>query len=299
MNGIVIVDKPVGPPSNQVLGRLKRLLGVPKMGFLGTLDPLASGVLPVFVGKATKLIAAFEGLEKEYRLALLLGVRTDTFDAEGQVVEERDTSHLSAEEVRAAVLAFRGGYRQKVPPFSAVKVGGVPAYRLARRGQPVPPRERTVELRELEIEELALPRLTLRVVGSAGTYMRSLAEDIGQRTGVGAHLTELRRTRCGDLFTLGNSVTLQQVKERLQQGNQGFLLNPAEFLRDHHPVVFAESSESRIRDGQSVPLGTTEEIPGLNANIKALRPCGSLIAIGKTVLLPGEGTGFRATKVLI
>ena len=171
LNGVVIIDKPVGPSSNQVIDRLKgrlraRGLGRVKMGFLGTLDPIASGVLPVFIGKSTKLISAFERLDKTYRVTVRLGQRTDTCDAEGKVIAEHDTAALTPREVRAAVLSFQGTQAQQVPRFSAVKVGGVPAYRLARAGKPVPPRTRRVIIHQIEVEAVELPFATFRTTCS-------------------------------------------------------------------------------------------------------------------------------------
>jgi len=322
---LVILDKPSGLGSNAVLGRLKRLLGEPKMGFLGTLDPLASGVLPVFTGKATRLIALFEGLPKTYRVTVKLGERTDTFDAAGQVLERRSLDGLTEERVRAAIAGRAGRQRQAVPAFSAVKVGGVPAYRLARQGAPVPERVREVELWDLAVEEVRLPEATFRVSCSAGTYVRSLAEDLGRELGPGAHVTALRRLACGRLFTLADSVTLEGIVEDLKTGQQAFLRNPAAFLPEYQPLIVAAETEARLRDGRTVPLEeppleappleepplvrNTDPAPfpaheacaawTLGQKVKALSREGRLVAVGEVVAAAPGTLGFRPTRVLL
>ncbi len=313
--GIIILDKPSGLGSNAVLGRLKRLLGERKMGFLGTLDPLASGVLPVFTGKATRLIALFEGLPKSYRVTMKLGERTDTFDAAGRVIERRPLGDLSEAQVRAAILERAGRQRQAVPSFSAVKVQGVPAYKLARQGEAVPERVREVELWDLAVEDIHLPEASFRVTCTAGTYIRSLVEDLGLALGPGAHVTALRRTACGSLFTLADSDTLDGIVESLNKGQRDFVRNPAAFLPQLEPLVIAAETEIQLRDGRTLPL----EPPGVPAlgqapplgpgeakwtvgqQVKALRPEGTLIAVGEVVSLPLEPgrLGFRPTRVLI
>ena len=301
MNGIVILDKPGGISSNQAQARLKRLLGQDKMGFLGTLDPLATGVLPVFVGKATKLIAAFEGAEKSYRVTIRLGQRTDTLDSEGKLLEERPLDGIDAERVRAAILSFAGGYRQRVPEYAAVKIGGVPAYRLARRGEPVPERERDVKLWDLAVESVELPHAVFRADCSAGTYMRSLASDIGTVLGVGAHVAALRRLRCGPLFTLENSITLAEIEERTANGDFAMVRNPAEFLTGHFPLTVGEDSERFLREGRAIPLNAAvdRQQARIGAPAKALRPGGTLVAVGEIVSGGPDALSFHPSKVLI
>ena len=298
MNGVIVLDKQQGPPANKVLNQLKRLLGRPKMGFLGTLDPLATGVLPVFCGKATKLIHEFEGLEKTYRVTVRLGQRTDTFDAEGTVIEERPLDGLMPERVREALAGFEGNSEQAVPAFSAVKVGGVPAYRLARAGQAVPERRRQVLLKDLTVEAIYLPELVFTVTCSAGTYMRSLAEDLGAVLGVGGHVTALRRLACGNLFTLENSVTVVSIAKDVESGQDGFLLDPAQFLTQHHALTLQPSSEEAVRQGRAVDLsGESRGLQPLD-KVKALRAEGTLIAVGVVVQSDG-GLEFQPGKVLV
>lgn len=303
-HGLVVVDKPTGLSSNGVLERLRKALGRrrregPKLGHLGTLDPLATGVLPVFVGKATRLIAAFEGLDKTYRATLRLGQRTDTFDAEGRVTAEADPAGVTEAALQEALAAFRGGYEQRVPRFSAVKVGGVPAYRLARRGREVPERVRRVHIPELELEAFARPELTLRLTCSAGTYVRSLADDLGEHLGVWAHVTALRRLACGRLFTLENSITLDRIEEALAGGEVGFVQNPAGFLSDYLPLQVEDAIERQLRDGCTIPLPDVTARLQPSAKAMALRPGGTLIAIGRVVRRGGDAWGFQPSKVLV
>lgn len=307
LHGVIVVDKPPGEASNRALGRLKRLLGITrrrgKIGFLGTLDPLATGVLPVFVGKATKLIPAFEGLDKTYRVTMRLGQRTDTFDAEGTVTEEHPLGDLTADRVREAVCAFAGTHEQAAPAFSAVKQGGVPAYRLARAGQAVQRRVRTVHVRDVAVEAVALPEATFTCTVSAGTYVRSLVDDIGGRLGVGAHVTALRRTACGTLFTEQNSFTLDRIASCIDREDVGFVQNPADFLVDYTPLTVDAAAERHLRDGRTLPLPGGASGPETKA--KALGPDGTLVAIGRVVPLQGAATarqqalGFQPTKVLV
>jgi tRNA pseudouridine55 synthase len=298
-SGIIVLDKPSGLGSNRAMSALKRLLGVSKMGFLGTLDPLASGVLPVFVDKATRLIPAFEGLDKTYRVAMKFGERTDTFDAEGRIVETRELGGLGETQVRAAILSFQGTMEQEVPSYSAAKFGGTPAYRLARQGRPVPRRTRTVQLKDMAVEDVCLPRAEFRVTCSAGAYMRRLVEDIGLKTGAGGHVTGLRRISCGSLFTLENSITLEGIEKALQKGERGFLCNPSEFMPEYLPVTIEEGSERKLKNGQPIPLDSEAPEVAPATKVKAVRPEGTLIAIGEAVLSQRNSLIFRPRKVLI
>ncbi len=313
--GIVILDKPSGLGSNAVLGRLKRLLGESKMGFLGTLDPLASGVLPVFTGKATRLIPLFEGLPKTYRVTLKLGERTDTFDAQGRVVERRALGDLTEARVREAIVGRAGRQRQAAPAYSAIKVQGVPAYKLARRGEAVPERVREVELWDVAVEDVRLPGATFRLTCSAGTYVRSLVEALGLALGPGAHVTALRRLACGPLFTLADSVTLEGIDESLKAGQQGLVKNPAAFLPEFAPWIVAAGTELQLRDGRTIPLEPPQQAQAAQEDgaardacaagwtpgqrVKALGPDGGLLAIGEVVFGTPGRLAFRPTRVLI
>ena len=301
LNGLIILDKPIGLPSNRVLGRLKHLLDLGKRrgkaGFLGTLDPLATGVLPIFVGKATKLIPIFEGLDKTYRATLMLGRTTDTLDAEGKVTGEADIAGLVETAVREAVMSFEGEMEQLVPAFSAVKIQGRPSYRMARKGETVAQRTRSVRMTGLEVESVTLPHATFRVTCSAGTYVRGLVRDIGEMLGVGAHLTALRRLDCGGLFTLENSSTLEQVEKKASLGDFGFVFNPADYLPQFHPYPMDEAMELYLKDGRTVPLPEVKGDPPPRA--MALRPGGTLLATGKVIKFQSGGWGFQPDRLVV
>lgn len=298
--GIIILNKPKGFSSNQVLSQLKKALNFSKMGFLGTLDPLATGVLAVFVGKATRLINQFEGVEKVYQVTMELGARTDTFDSEGEVLEKKDVSHLTEEEVEKAVLAFSGTIEQKVPAFSAIKINGVPAYRLARKGQEVPERIRSVHLSELVVERISLPQVVFRVKSTAGTYMRALVNDIGLALGVGGYMSDLERLACGDLFALSNSTTLVELQNLAKEGRRDFVLNPVPFLTDFQKVQVPEEAINALQHGQTFALEVAEDV-NLTVGVKVmgLGGDGELLAIGQTVETPEGMLGFCPNRVFI
>ncbi len=199
--GLFIVNKPAGPSSFDVIRIARRELGVRKIGHAGTLDPMAEGVLVLGVGRGTKLLGLLSGLGKSYRVRLRLGVRTDTFDRTGKVVEERDASGVTEADLGAALARFRGAVEQVPPMYSALKRDGVPLYKLARNGLEVERSPRPVEITRLDLVEFAPPEAALDVDCSKGTYIRSLVDDIGRALGVGAVMTELMRTRVGP-FTL-------------------------------------------------------------------------------------------------
>ena len=298
MQGVIVLDKPAGISSNTALMRLKRLLGVSKLGFVGTLDPLATGVLPVFVGKATKLIADFEALDKEYRVTIKLGERTDTLDAEGEIIERRELGGLDDSQVREALMTFQGSLKQDTPAFSAVKIKGVPAYRMARQGRPVSPPKRKVELCGLLIESIALPTVTFRVSCSKGAYMRQLASDVGDKLGVGAHVTALQRLRCGCLFNLSNSITLEKIEHAVQSRDFDFVRNPSDFMPDFLPVTIERELENKLRHGQPIPL-VCDFAVAPSSKVMAMRACGELIAVGEAVISRRERLMFQPSKVLI
>ncbi|HEX7926977.1 MAG TPA: hypothetical protein VF678_05245, partial [bacterium] len=204
------------------------------------------------------------------------------------------------------ILSFDGGYEQTVPQFSAVKVSGVPAYKLARKGESVPKRTRQVKLWDLTITDIDLPHASFEVTCTSGTYIRSLVDDIGQKLGVGAHLTALRRTRCGTLFTLENSFNLEGIEERIATGDSAMVRNPAEFLTDHWTLTLAPDAEQHLRDGRELPLGEASlgaadggQAVRPGAKMKAVRPSGTLLAVGEIVARGTHALSFHPTKVLI
>jgi tRNA pseudouridine55 synthase len=195
----VLVAKPAGPTSHDVVDIVRRTLGEPRVGHLGTLDPFAKGLLVLVVGRATRLAPFAADWPKTYEGVIRLGVTTDTDDLTGAVVATAPWTGVTLAQLAAVIESFRGAYEQRPPAYSAVKIAGERAYRRARRGEVVAPEPRSVEIRELEIVEAAVPDLQFRATVSAGTYLRSLARDIGAKLGCGAHLTALRRTAVGPL----------------------------------------------------------------------------------------------------
>lgn len=246
MDGLLIIDKPVGPTSHDVVYQAKRLLKA-KVGHTGTLDPLASGVLPLLVGRATRLARFFQGEDKEYLARIELGTSTDTCDREGRVITQAPVPELSREQLTQILWAFRGEIRQQPPRYSAIKVQGKKLYELARRQVEVTPPERTVKIHAIDLLEWDGRILELRVECSAGTYIRSLARDIGDRIGCGGFLIGLERTRSG-AFDRSSAVPLSALAESWQD-----LLVPLEELLPDLPRLDLDNATAiRVRHGNAV-----------------------------------------------
>jgi tRNA pseudouridine55 synthase len=249
MDGFLIIDKSAGCTSHDVVQAVRRILGIRKVGHTGTLDPFATGVLPVAVGEATKAIPFLDEAVKEYQAVLRLGIATDTQDTEGRVVSERHWQGISPEEVRAAAARFVGMIQQVPPMFSALKREGVPLYRLARRGEEVEREPREVTIHRLTLERIELPEVAFTVRCSRGTYVRTLAADLGDRLGCGAHLRELRRTLSGP-FIVAAAVSLDLLAQRVREGRVAELLIPATAVLVHLPEVpLTEQGAVRVRHG--------------------------------------------------
>ena len=273
-DGALLVDKPVGLSSNAVLQQVKRLLGARKAGHAGTLDPLASGLLVILFGEATKFAGLLLESDKQYRATLKLGETTSTGDAEGEILESRNPD-VSEAQILAALARFRGEIEQLPPMHSALKRAGVPLYKLARRGETVERSRRRVEIFELERMSFHPPLLELRVRCSKGTYIRTLAEDIGAALGTGAHLAALRRTASGR-FLIEAAVTLDDIAGLNEAQRQRRLLSLGELLADLPRVELDAPLELRLRNGQ--PL----KISGLQEGVSALyRADGVLIGLGR------------------
>jgi tRNA pseudouridine55 synthase len=275
IDGALLVDKPVGRSSNAVLQQVKKLLGARKAGHAGTLDPLASGLLVILFGEATKFAGLLLESDKEYRATLKLGETTSTGDAEGEILQ-RKNSDVSKTQILAALAQFRGAIGQLPPMYSALKRHGVPLYKLARRGETVERRRRQVEIFELEIMGLRSPLLELRIRCSKGTYIRTLAEDIGLALGTGAHLAALRRTASGR-FVIGDAVSLDDIARLNDRQRQERLLPLGKLLVDLPRVELDAPLELRLRSGQAL------KISGLREGLSALyRVDGALIGLGRT-----------------
>ncbi|NBT76397.1 MAG: tRNA pseudouridine(55) synthase TruB [Betaproteobacteria bacterium] len=257
VHGVLIVDKPRGPSSTQLLGRIKGLYRAHKAGHGGTLDPMASGVLPMLFGDATKF--AQEGLDadKGYLATLRLGQDTDSGDAEGQLLRERPVNGLTREDVEGVLIRFLGVQLQVPPMFSALKRDGRPLYELARQGLEVERAPRPITIHSLTLLSFELPILTIQVECSKGTYIRVLAQDIGEALGCGAHLSELRRTRVGSLLAT-ESISLE-VLERSDSSERVSFLRPVDFLiQDWVSVRLLEGQEAAFGHGQTIQLSAQQ-----------------------------------------
>ncbi|MGH8691878.1 MAG: tRNA pseudouridine(55) synthase TruB [Burkholderiales bacterium] len=286
IDGALLLDKPVGLSSNAALQRARKLFGAAKAGHAGTLDPLASGLLLALFGEATKFAAPLLDADKEYLATLKLGERTTTGDAEGQILETREIS-FSKESLPAILDRFRGEIEQVPPMHSALKHEGTPLYRLARRGKKVERAPRRVRILQLETTGREGASLSLRVLCSKGTYVRVLAEDIGEALGCGAHLSALRRTASGR-FRVEDAVTLQALEEISPRARAGRLLALPALLGGLPRAELGATEEARLRQGQALKISGLR--PGLCA---VVRPDGAVIGLGTA---DGEG-GLRPLRL--
>ena len=256
MNGIVIVDKPQGWTSQDVTARLRRVFSTRRIGHGGTLDPMATGVLPVFVGRATRGVEFFEHAEKTYETVLRLGLTTDTEDITGEKLEERAVSFTS-ERLGDVLEAFRGDILQVPPMYSALKVNGQKLYDLARKGKTVERQPRPITIHELTLLEVGENTLRLRVRCSKGTYIRTLCKDIGEALGCGGCMAELRRVSAGE-YGIAEAVPLQELLET--QEPEKYLRTVDTMFRGFDAVTLTENQEKRCRNGNpfsvKLPDGT-------------------------------------------
>lgn len=212
LDGILVVDKPSGPTSHDIVDRVRRLFGIRKVGHGGTLDPMATGVLVLLLGRATKLSNLFLGSDKTYEGTMRLGIATDSHDADGAVTAERDPSGVTRDQLEAEVAKYHGDLLQTPPMVSAIKMAGVPLYKHARRGETVERAPRLIHIYEFSLTKLDLPNVDFVLRCTKGTYVRKLVADIGDALGCGAHLARLRRTRSGDL-SVTDAVTTPVLAE--------------------------------------------------------------------------------------
>ncbi|MGI6209168.1 MAG: tRNA pseudouridine(55) synthase TruB [Anaerolineae bacterium] len=291
LSGVLLVDKPVGPTSHDVVAAVRRASRQRKAGHAGTLDPLASGLLIVCLGAATRITEYLTLHDKVYEVEARLGVTTDTYDAEGQVTSRYDGPLPDDDSLREVIGSFCGEVLQTPPAFSAVKVEGVPLHRRARRGElpdQVPPRRVVIQSIDWTRPERA--RLNLRVHCSSGTYIRSLVHDIGRALGCGAHVTALRRTVSGS-FSVEQALPLEEVESRLRNGDYDWILDVGEALPDWPRLLLDGEAARRLAQGQAV-VGPQPDCdhPHLVAS-----PSGSLFAIAE---YDQEQQRWRPTKVL-
>ncbi len=296
MDGVLIIDKPAGMTSHDVVARVRRAIDHRRVGHTGTLDPFATGVLVVLVGRATRLAQFLSGAEKEYEATIRLGYATDTGDVTGQrltsfTTETQRHTEIHSEEIESAMASLRGEIEQTPPMYSAKKVDGKKLYELARRGEEIERKPVRVKISEFETvagdgvllneKDDGATDLRVRVVCSAGTYIRTLAEDFGKQLGVGAHVSELRRTRAGE-FKISEAITLGRLCEEAQAGSLDQVLILPDVALSSFPEVQLEVDDVR-RVGQGIDLeveGTHSANWPQGQRVRLRNSDGQLIAVG-------------------
>jgi tRNA pseudouridine55 synthase len=282
--GFLVVDKPVGWTSHDVVDAARRWLETRRVGHLGTLDPLATGVLPLAIREATKLVPFVGPGDKVYVGTIRLGASTDTYDAEGRVTREHDGPFPSEAAVRAALDGFVGDILQVPPMYSSVKRHGVPLHRLARRGEEVERAPRSVRIHEIRMHHYAPPEIGIEVSCAPGTYVRTLAHDLGELLGCGAHLSGLRRTRSHP-FTLEHARTPEECEALAAQGGLAAALVAADVALGLPRVRLTAIQARRVTNGGDVPVGEARgelergPLPKPGDRVSALSPAGSLVAV--------------------
>ncbi len=277
VSGILNVDKEGGLTSFQAVALVRRGTGVRRVGHAGTLDPMATGVLLVCVGQAVRVTEYLMDLPKVYRARIVLGVATDTYDAEGSVTSTAPPVEVSREQVEAALRRFVGEIEQTPPAYSAVKVQGQPAYRLARKGQPVTLASRPARVYRIDLLAFEPPSVEVEVECGKGTYIRSIAHDLGQQLGCGAHLAALVRTRVGP-FDVADATGTQGLREAFESGTWRELLLPVDHGLVKLPAVTLEMAEEQdVRHGQAVQIDAARLSPA--AECRAYAEDGGLIGI--------------------
>lgn len=283
MDGVIVVDKPEGLTSHDVVNRMRRLAQTRKVGHLGTLDPLATGVLPLVMGRATRLAQFFALGEKKYDAWVRFGYSTDTYDRDGAPTSPPIEATFSREDLECALGSFRGTFAQTPPPVSAKKVSGTPAYKLARKQIAVELKPVEVTVMALELLELRGPAARIFVHCSAGTYVRGIAHELGQQLGCGAFVEGLRRTASGE-FTELQASTLEQLAELAQGGRLAEALIPASQLLPQFPATLVDAATAgQIRQGRDFRLSPFRPAPNAKL-VKAISEEGDLVAIGEARL---------------
>jgi tRNA pseudouridine55 synthase len=291
VNGFVVVDKPGGMTSHDVVSRVRRLSGEQSVGHLGTLDPMATGVLPLMLGKFTRLAQFFSTADKAYTGHIRFGFATDTYDAEGASVEPvlnpALNPALTLEQIQSAAVPFHGEIEQMPPAYSAKKINGKPAYKLAREGKPVDLKPKTISIHQFTIESLEADTASFTIQVSAGGYVRSVAHELGQALGCGAHLSSLRRTQAG-AFTLDQAHTLEELSA-LGSFDQA-LLHPRTLLPEMPCVIADTAALGKLRNGAQANLADFSDAE----LVKVFAGQKELIAIAKRI----AGTLFQPLIVM-
>ncbi len=279
-SGILNVDKPYGMTSMDVVRRVKRALRVKKgVGHGGTLDPIATGVIPVCIGQATRVMEYVLGGSKEYTCQIYMGASTDTYDAMGEIVSERDSSHVTFEGIKSVLREFRGEIEQVPPVYSALKRQGRRLYDLARQGVEVELEPRPVVVHEVSLAEWDPPIATVDIVCGKGFYVRSLAHDVGDALGCGGHLKTLVRRRTGP-FHLDDSVSLEEAVQGIESGQVSDLLAPPDSVLESMPaIIVGQQHLTAVRNGRPLPSGMGAAADSDTDHARAYAPDGAFVAI--------------------
>ncbi len=290
MNGLLVVDKPSGMTSHDVVNRVRRITNERSVGHIGTLDPMATGVLPLVLGKLTRLAQFYTGSDKTYEGEIRLGFATDTYDAEGETCGPVcSTVKVSLEDIGAVAREFTGRINQLPPPFSAKKIAGVAAYKLARNKKDVNLDPVEIDIRRFDIYSVNEDRVAFGADVSSGTYIRSLAHDMGKRLGLGAHLSSLRRTKAGE-FGVADAHSLEELEAAVKAGNlESLLVHPRRLLPDMPCVTATEETAAMIRNGRAVNLPEMSRA----RQVKVFRGQRELVAIATRI----AGTLFHPKVV--
>jgi tRNA pseudouridine55 synthase len=283
LDGVIVVDKPEGWTSHDVVGKVRRIANTRKVGHLGTLDPIATGVLPLVIGRATRLAQFYTRSDKIYEGIVRFGWSTDTYDRAGEATTEKRNVVINTQRLETLLDSFRGEFLQTPPPVSAKKVAGKRAYELARQATPPDLEPVPVEVYELMVLNVDGPRLRLRVHCSGGTYMRAIAHELGRQMECGAHIEELRRLASGE-FEIGQARTLEQLQSLAVEERLVDVLVPAAQMLPGFPSVFVdESTVTGIRNGRNFPASPFRSASAAK-HVKAVTRQGEVVAIGESVL---------------
>jgi tRNA pseudouridine55 synthase len=278
VSGVLVVDKPVGLTSHDVVQIIRRGTGIRRAGHTGTLDPRASGVLVVLVGPAVRLSEFVSASDKRYQATIRLGSRSDTYDSEGMITESEMPVEVTEDDFNEMIKGYVGEIEQVPPPYSAVKVQGKKAYEHARKGEEVELEPRMINVYSLEVLEWAPPEVVIDVYCSSGTYVRSLANDIGEELGIGAHLVGLRRTKSGR-FTLRDAISLRRLRESFEAGSWAQYLIPASEALGDWPMIELDADEvEKVRHGHRLPAE-----PDAKGWARAVSMQGDLVALIEVV----------------
>jgi len=291
VNGLLVIDKPGGITSHDVVSRLRRITGEKSIGHLGTLDPMATGVLPLLLGKFTRLAQYFSAAEKSYTGSIRFGFATDTFDADGEPVGEQTHPRLTLEAIKTAAARFRGEMEQVPPAFSAKKIAGTPAYKLARAGNDVELKPAKITIQSFVITALDGEEAAFSMSISAGGYVRSVAHELGRDLGCGAHLSSLRRTRAG-VFTLDEAHRLEELEPLAGDVTklEKFCIHPRSLLKEMPSVTGDDFALGRLRNGAQANLPEFSQAP----LVKVFAGQHELVGIAKRV----AGTLFQPVVVM-